>query len=175
MSPRLRLDLVLNDFVASALASGRIEILSDGTPWRPLIDVRDMARAIEWAIFRTVENGGQFLTINAGSDHWNYQVRELAESVADAIPGTRIATNAKAAPDLRSYKVDFSLFRTLAAEFAPQVTLAESITGLRDGLVAMSFGDARFRDSQHMRLNALQAHIAAGRLTSELRWTAPVD
>ena len=53
MSDRLRLDLVLNDFVASALATGEITVLSDGTPWRPLIDVADMARAIEWAIGRS--------------------------------------------------------------------------------------------------------------------------
>ena len=174
MSPRLRLDLVLNDFVACALASGHIEILSDGTPWRPLIDVNDMARALEWASFRSVEkNGGQFLTINAGSDDCNYRVQELAEAVADAIPGTGSTANMKATPDTRSYKVNFSLFRTLAPEFAPRVKLADSIAGLRDGLVFMGFSDASFRNSQHMRLNALQAHIAAGRLTSELRWAMP--
>lgn len=170
MSPRLRLDLVLNDFVACALASGHIEILSDGTPWRPLIDVNDMARALEWASFRSMENGGQFLSINAGSDDCNYRVQELAEAVADAIPGTSSTTNTKATPDTRSYKVDFSLFRTLAPEFVPRVKLADSIAGLRDGLVSMGFSDAWFRNSHHMRLNALQAHIAAGRLTSELRW-----
>ena len=59
MSDRLRLDLVLNDFVACAVASRKITVLSDGTPWRPLIDVRDMARAIEWAIARPPEQGGR--------------------------------------------------------------------------------------------------------------------
>ena len=75
MSDRLRLDLVLNDFVASALATGEITVLSDGTPWRPLIDVADMARAIEWAIGRAAENGGRFLVVNAGNQAANYQVR----------------------------------------------------------------------------------------------------
>ena len=75
MSPRLRLDLVLNDFVAGALASGEVSVLSDGTPWRPLIDVRDMARAIEWAITGDGVEAGGFLSINAGSDDWNVQVR----------------------------------------------------------------------------------------------------
>src|SRR5205807_1282549 len=65
MSERLRLDLVLNDFVANALATGQILILSDGTPWRPLIHVEDMAQAIDWAISRT--SGGDFLVVNAGS------------------------------------------------------------------------------------------------------------
>ena len=64
-SDRLRLDLVLNDFVAGAVASGRITILSDGTPWRPLINVRDMARAIDWAISRDMSVGGPFLAVNA--------------------------------------------------------------------------------------------------------------
>ena len=67
-SARLRLDLVLNDFVAGAVASGKISILSDGTPWRPLIDVRDMARAIDWAISRPSSIGGGFLAVNVGSD-----------------------------------------------------------------------------------------------------------
>ncbi len=77
ISPRLRLDLVLNDFVASALVNKKIEILSDGKPWRPLINVKDMARAIEWASIR--KDGGNFLIVNAGSDEWNYQVVDLAQ------------------------------------------------------------------------------------------------
>ena len=72
MSDRLRLDLVLNDFVACAITSRKISILSDGTPWRPLINVKDMARAIEWAIKREAANGGKFLVVNVGSDEWDY-------------------------------------------------------------------------------------------------------
>lgn len=175
MSPRLRLDLVLNDFVACALASRHIEVLSDGAPWRPLIDVADMARAIEWAIFRARENGGPCLAINVGSADSNHQVRELAKGVADAIPGTQISINEKAAPDGRSYRVDFSLFHALAPQFAPRVGLAESITAVQSGLMSMGFKDREFRQSQHMRLNVLEAHIAAGRLTPDLRWAAPVQ
>src|SRR5215510_6822062 len=79
MSDRLRLDLVLNDFVACAVSSGEITILSDGTPWRPLINVKDMARALEWAVGRANSNGGAFALMNAGSNGWNYQVKDLAE------------------------------------------------------------------------------------------------
>jgi UDP-glucose 4-epimerase len=75
-SPRVRLDLVVNDFVAAALTKRKISVLSDGSPWRPLIDVHDMARAIEWAITRKVENGGRFLVANAGANSSNYQARE---------------------------------------------------------------------------------------------------
>ncbi|MCK4747992.1 MAG: SDR family oxidoreductase, partial [Bacteroidales bacterium] len=67
MSDRLRLDLVLNDFVAGAISSGEVTILSDGKPWRPLINVRDMGRAIMWAHERDIEKGGNFLVINTGS------------------------------------------------------------------------------------------------------------
>ena len=81
MSDRLRLDLVLNDFVAGAVASGEINIMSDGSPWRPLINVRDMGRAIIWGIERKPSYGGNYLVINTGSNAWNYQVKELAHAI----------------------------------------------------------------------------------------------
>ena len=112
-SERLRLDLVLNDFVASATATGEINILSDGTPWRPLIHVRDMARAVLWAVGRDTSQGGHFLCLNVGADAWNYRVSELAETVAQALPGIWVRLRPDAPTDLRSYRVDFSLFRRL--------------------------------------------------------------
>lgn len=170
MAPRLRLDLVLNDFVASALATGEIVVLSDGSPWRPLIHVADMARAVEWAIRRPASEGGPLLVMNAGSDGWNYRVRELAEAVRDAVPGTNVSINRNAAPDKRSYRVDFSLFKSLAPAFVPSVSLEEAIAGLVRGLREIGFSNADFRNSQLMRLKTLEAHIEEGRLSEELRW-----
>lgn len=170
MSDRLRLDLVLNDFVASSVAEKRITVLSDGTPWRPLIDVQDMARAIEWALVRPEEAGGRFLSVNAGSEAWNYQVKELAHAVAEASPGTIVAINQDAQPDTRSYKVDFSLFKSLAPHHQPRVTLSEAIARLQNGLTAMKFSDSHFRSSHFMRLKILESHIASGRLSPSLRW-----
>jgi nucleoside-diphosphate-sugar epimerase len=170
MSDRLRLDLVLNDFVACAITSGEITVLSDGTPWRPLIDVEDMARAILWATHRKRENGGEFLAVNAGRDESNYQVRDLAEAVARQVPGTTVSINTNAPPDKRSYRVDFALFRSLAPDFIPQVSLDQSITRLREGLVGMGFTDKDFRSSPYMRLKTLERHMAAGRLGMDLRW-----
>jgi len=172
MSDRLRLDLVLNDFVASALALGRIIVLSDGTPWRPLIDVRDMARAIEWAITRESCNGGTFLVANVGSNNCNYRVNELAQAVAAQIPGTTVSINPSAQPDNRSYRVDFSRFNALAARHQPQWGLADSIDRLAAGLRRMGFADPDFRNSPYIRLKMLEAHVAAGRLTPDLRWRA---
>jgi nucleoside-diphosphate-sugar epimerase len=170
MSDRLRLDLVLNDFVASAIAAGEITVLSDGTPWRPLIDVEDMARAISWAIVRKRQNGGKFLAVNAGRDEGNCQVRDLAEAVARQVPGATVSINAKAPPDMRSYRVDFSLFQSLAPDYIPKVSLEQSIARLRDGLTAMAFGDKDFRNSPYIRLKTLERHMAAGRLGADLRW-----
>lgn len=175
MSPRLRLDLVLNDFVACALASGVITVLSDGSPWRPLVDVEDMARAIHWAIVRPTENGGMNLSVNVGRNEWNYQVKDLAQAVAQEIPGTSVNINTDAPPDKRSYRVDFSLFASLAPAHIPQVSLGQSICRLRDGLQSMDFSDADFRSSQFMRLKVLQAHLEASRLTPDLRWSKPAD
>lgn len=170
MSPRTRLDLVLNDFVACALAAGEITVLSDGTPWRPLIHVEDMARAIDWAIHREAGNGGQFLAVNTGCNEWNYQVRDLANAVAEAIPDTRVSINTDAPPDKRSYSVDFSLYRELAPGHQPQVSLAEAILGLKNGLEGMNFRDASFRNSQFMRLKVLERHMEEGRLGEDLHW-----
>jgi nucleoside-diphosphate-sugar epimerase len=171
MSDRLRLDLVVNDFVANAVASGEIAILSDGTPWRPLIDVRDMARAIEWAIRRDADNGGEFLAVNVGADRGNYQVSELAEAVARAIPSTKISVNQAAPPDKRSYRVDFGLFAKLAPNHQPQVALDQSIAMLREGLENFGFKDQNFRESQLIRLRVLERLMTDGGLSPELRWT----
>jgi nucleoside-diphosphate-sugar epimerase len=172
MSDRLRLDLVLNDFAACALALGKIDVLSDGSPWRPLIDVRDMARAIDWGVTRNAGNGGRFLAVNVGSDDRNYQVKDLANAVAEAVPGTGVSINKAALPDTRSYKVDFSLFASLATKHQPQVTLRQSIDMLTKGLRSMGFADPDFRNSPYIRLKVLESHIAAGRLTPDLRWSA---
>lgn len=174
MSDRLRLDLVLNDFVACAVAAREITVLSDGSPWRPLIDVEDMARAIQWAILRSPDNGGHRLSVNVGSNAWNYQVRDLAEAVAKAVPGTRVHINTNAPPDKRSYKVDFSLFESLAPGHTPRVDLATSIARLKDGLQEMGFSDAGFRSSPYMRLKTLERLMERGRLTPQLRWSHDV-
>lgn len=171
-SERTRLDLVVNDFVAGAITNGVISILSDGTPWRPLIHISDMARAIDWAVSREAYNGGAMLVVNAGSDVWNYQVKELAQAVAVEIPGTEVQINLNAPPDKRSYKVDFSKFKELAPNHQPLVSLIEAVRGLRDGLIDMRFSDGEFRDSKFMRLNVLNDHISSNRLTDDLVWTA---
>jgi nucleoside-diphosphate-sugar epimerase len=170
MSNRLRLDLVVNDFVAGAVTSGNIDILSDGTPWRPLIHVKDMARAFDWAIDRPVAHG-DFLAVNVGSNAWNYQVKDLAEAVAKVVPRVRISVNKNAPPDNRSYRVDFSLYKRLAPNHQPQVDLLTAIAELEEGLGAMGFSDRNFRSSNYMRLEVLKRLREKGLLDGNLNWT----
>jgi nucleoside-diphosphate-sugar epimerase len=169
-SDRLRLDLVLNDFVAGAVASGKITILSDGTPWRPLINVKDMARAIDWAISRDAAAAGEFLAVNIGSDEWNYQVKDLAESVAMVIPGIDISVNKDAQPDKRSYRVNFDLFKKLAPAHQPKASLADSVRELKNGLESLGFRDGDFRNSRYMRLKILTELQEKGLLNEKLQW-----
>jgi nucleoside-diphosphate-sugar epimerase len=170
MSDRLRLDLVLNDFVAGAVSTSKINILSDGSPWRPLIHVKDMARAIEWAVTRKSSSGGEFLAVNTGSNKWNYQVKELAQAVADLIPGTSVTLNKDAAPDKRSYRVNFDLYKSLAPNHQPVYTLQEAIEELYQGLSAMAFKDGDFRNSLLMRLKVLTSLQESNNINSELEW-----
>ncbi len=153
-SDRLRLDLVLNDFVASAIADKKITILSDGTPWRPLIHVKDMARAMDWAI--QGKGGGDFLIINTGSNQWNYQVKELAAAVQKLFTDVEVSINTNAQPDKRSYKVSFDMYEQLAPDHQPQVSLDAAVEDLKNGLLSIGFNDADFRQSDLMRLKMIQ-------------------
>lgn len=169
-SDRLRLDLVLNDFVAGAIVSNKIAMLSDGKSWRPLINVKDMARAIDWAIQRNSHFEEAFLTLNAGSDEWNYQVKDLAEAVAKIIPNVEISVNLNAQPDKRSYRVNFDLFKKLAPDYQPQVNLLDSISEIQEGLLKIDFKDQEFRNSNYIRLNTLFSLQKKGLLNEKFQW-----
>ncbi|TGK17277.1 SDR family oxidoreductase [Leptospira fluminis] len=169
-SPRLRLDLVLNDFVASACTAKRINILSDGTPWRPLIHVKDMAKAIEWSISRPYSNGGAFLSVNTGANSWNFQVKDLAVEVAKIIGNVDVSINSSAPPDNRSYRVNFDKFSTLAPQFVPQMDLAKTIEEIYAGLREANFTDSDFRNSTFMRLNKLKQLKSSGLVDEHLYW-----
>lgn len=169
MSERLRLDLVLNDFAAGAMTAGQITILSDGTPWRPLIHVLDMARAIRWAHERSAEQGGNYLVINTGSNVWNYQVKDLALAVKEVLPSVSVSINENAEPDKRSYRVSFDLFEKLAPNHQPQYDLRSAIEGLISGLRDVGFQDADFRKSRLMRLVVVNELLNSGQVDQQLR------
>jgi nucleoside-diphosphate-sugar epimerase len=166
---RTRLDLMLNDFVASAITTGKIVVLSDGSPWRPLIHIEDMGKAAAFAINR--EKGEQFEIINIGSNDWNYQVRDYASFCGKLLDGLDVSINTDANPDKRSYQVDFTKFNELADEkFTPKVSVDNAVKELNNGLKNVPDLTSEFRTSPYMRIVTLKKHIDEGRLTNNLEW-----
>lgn len=168
-SPRLRLDLVLNDFVASALINKKIELLSDGTAWRPIIDVNDMSKSILWALDRKINNN-QFLALNIGKESWNFTIKELAENVKEVIPNIDIKFANSISLDNRSYKVDFSLFKSLAPNYQPMKKLSDTITEIADAISNSNFRVSDFRKSYLIRLCTLNNLREKKLITSNLKW-----
>jgi nucleoside-diphosphate-sugar epimerase len=169
-SNRLRLDLVLNDFVAGALVNREISILSDGSPWRPMINTKDMARAIDWGVARKASNGGKFLAVNTGSNQWNNRIVALAQAIESVIPGIKISLNPDAPPDKRSYRANFDLFKSLAPNNQPQEDLISTVKEIHDNLKAMNFNDGNFRESMYIRLRVLDNLQKIGMLNGNLEW-----
>jgi nucleoside-diphosphate-sugar epimerase len=168
-SPHLRLDLVVNDLVASAFATGDVVIKSDGTPWRPLVHVEDAARAILAALEapREMVHNEAF---NVGRTRENYQVRDLAEMVTEVLPNSRIAYAEGGGPDARCYRVDFSKAEDLLPDYRPSWTVRDGICQLRDayrdyGLTYEDLSSPRF-----VRLRRVQMLQREGRLGPDLRW-----
>lgn len=170
MSERLRLDLVLNDFVAGAILSEKIDILSDGSPWRPLIDILDMARAIEWAIKRPITNGGNALIVNTGNNSWNYQVADIAAAVKKCLPHISVSINKNSAPDKRSYKVNFDLYHSYAGAYAINRSFDETIGTLVNGIRSLNLTNKNFRTSNLIRLNCLNQLREQKVLDENLFW-----
>ena len=170
LSPRLRLDLVLNDFVTSALKTGVIDILSDGSPWRPLIDVEDMSYAMYWAASENDKNIPNFLILNVGCNDWNFQVKQLAELVARQITNVVININHSAPPDRRSYRVNFSLFNKYAPDFYPKRSIHSTIAALIEDITNSDKINKDFRKSSYLRLNQLNQLIDSKIINEKLRF-----
>lgn len=166
-APVLRLDLVINDFVASGITTGKIEVLSDGSPWRPLIHVNDMARAIDWALSRS---GDDYLAMNTGSKESTWQMGQLAKDVAGVLGNVEVTINKDAPPDKRSYQVDFSLFQKLAPDHQPQTDFTAAVKELRDGIKLLDFEGKPFRESRFIRLHWLRRLLDEKKLDQELWW-----
>ena len=171
-SPRLRLDLVLNDFVASALLHRKIEILSDGSPLRPLISVNDMAKALYWSATRLPEQGGQTLIVNAGTSKHNFMIKELAELVAETVGNCEILINPDAQPDKRSYRVDFTRFENLVGDSFEFEDMANTVSELKRGISGWGMVEPDFRKSNLIRLHALRLLKLHGLVDDNLFWTS---
>ncbi|WP_439576139.1 DegT/DnrJ/EryC1/StrS family aminotransferase [Phreatobacter sp.] len=170
LSPRLRLDLVLNNLVASALATGEVRLLSSGLAWRPLLHCRDMARVAAAMLAAPADliRGEAF---NIGRSEENHLVRTIAAIVAEAVPGSTVTFGAGDVIDPRSYRVDFSKFQAAFPDFR---FLHSARTGAKE-LAAALAGRVRSDDltgPRYIRLATLKQHMASGVLDAGLRWTA---
>ncbi|MDQ2623155.1 MAG: SDR family oxidoreductase, partial [Actinomycetota bacterium] len=154
-SPMLRIDLVVNNLLGSALSYGEIRIMSDGSPWRPLIHCRDIARAfiaLAEAPKETVHNKA----INVGGNAENYQVRDVGDQVQRLIPSATVAYTGEVGADPRNYRVKFDLLNKLLPDFKLQYTLASGMEELHRKMVEHGFGAKDFEGDQFVRLRTLK-------------------
>jgi len=170
VSPRLRMDLVLNELVALAMTTGRIVMKSDGTPWRPVVHVEDICRAF-LAVVRAPRERIHAEAFNVGSTAENYRIRELAEIVRQTVPGSQIEYAEGAGPDKRCYRVDFSKIAKRLPEFEPQWHVRRGARQLYEAYRAVGLTTGDIDGPRYRRLGTLQNLLADGRLDSTLRWT----
>jgi len=157
-SPMLRIDLVVNNLLGSALAYGEIRIQSDGTPWRPLIHCRDIARAF-LALSAAPPVAVFNRAINIGANTENYQVRDVGDQVQRLIPSARITYTGEVGADPRNYRVKFDLLKELLPDFKLQYNLAAGMEELHRKMVEHGFGKSDFEGDQFVRLRTLKSRF----------------
>ncbi|WP_280358529.1 NAD-dependent epimerase/dehydratase family protein [Nocardia otitidiscaviarum] len=165
-SPRLRADIVLNNLVGYAVLTGEVKVLSDGTPWRPLVHAQDIARAFATCLTAPVE-AIHCRAYNVGSEANNRTVAEIAAAVVDVVPGSRLVITGESGGDPRSYRVDFSYARRELG-FEAQWRIPDGAAELYTEYLRHGLTDERFFAS-FTRLARLKSLIAAGALDDELR------
>jgi nucleoside-diphosphate-sugar epimerase len=169
-SPRLRLDIVLNDFVASALATGRVYIKSDGTPWRPIVHIRDIIAAA-LAVLESPREAIHNETFNVGQTEENYRIRELADMVVETVPGSRVEYAPGGGPDKRCYRVSCDKIRRMVPGFRPQWTARKGAQELYDAYRAAGLSSVDIERGRYTRIHHIQRLMKSGKLDGSLRWS----
>jgi nucleoside-diphosphate-sugar epimerase len=170
VSPRLRIDLVLNNLVGWAFTTGKVRVLSDGTPWRPLVHVRDVSAAT-LALLEAPRDVVHNEAFNVGADSENYQVRDLAEIVRDTVPDCDVEYAADGNPDPRSYRVDFGKFHRALPKAGLGWSAERGAHELLAAYRAAALRPEQLEDASFTRLRSLQQRLDAGELDESLRWT----
>ncbi len=171
VSPRLRFDLVLNNLVAWAYTTGRVFLKSDGSPWRPIVHVEDMARAfvaVLTAPREVVHNQG----FNVGRTADNYRIRELAEIVKATVPGSVVEYASDASPDKRNYRVNCDRLPRLVPAFQPQWDARKGAQELYEAYQRVGLTLDEFEGERYKRVAHIKQLLASGRLEQDLRWRA---
>jgi nucleoside-diphosphate-sugar epimerase len=169
-SPRLRLDIVLNDLVASALTTGQVYIKSDGTPWRPIVHIRDIIAAVI-AVLDAPRDVVHNQTFNVGRNDENYRIRELADIVAEIVPGCHVTYAPGGGPDLRCYRVNFDKIGRLVPAFRPQWTARKGAQELYDAYRAVGLTAEDMERGRYVRIAQIRSLQKAGQLDDSLRWS----
>jgi nucleoside-diphosphate-sugar epimerase len=172
VSARLRLDIVLNDLVAWAYTTGRVYIKSDGTPWRPIVHIRDIIAAILSVLdapLDIIHNE----TFNVGRTEENYRIRELAAIVAETVPGCHVDYAPDGGPDKRCYRVNCDKICRALPSFLPQWTARKGAQELYDAYRTASLTFEDIRSGRFTRISHIQRLMAGGRLDASLRWKFP--
>jgi nucleoside-diphosphate-sugar epimerase len=168
VSPRLRGDLVVNSLVGYAFATGNVHIKSDGTPWRPLVHIRDISAA-----FVAVLNAPRELihneSFNVGHTTENYRIREVAEMVRDVVPGSSVTYATDGGPDLRCYRVDCSKIARVLTEFQPRWTVRQGVEELYDAFKVHGLTLDDLEGARYQRIARIKKLSAEGMLSQELR------
>lgn len=172
LSPRLRADVVVNNLVGYACTTGEVLIQSDGTPWRPLVHVRDFSNAFLAALEaprETIHNEA----FNVGRTNENYQISDLAEIVGEAVSGSRIQYAEGGGPDPRSYRVDCSKIETTLPGYNPEWTVEAGVLELRDAFLERGLTSSEFLSQRYFRIRRIKAHLEEETLDPQLRWRRP--
>jgi nucleoside-diphosphate-sugar epimerase len=172
VSPRIRFDIVLNNLVAWAVTTGKIYLKSDGTPWRPIAHIEDISRAFIAAL-EAPEDRVFNQAYNVGQTAHNYQIRELAEIVAEVVPGCVVELAADAGPDKRSYRVSFEKIRRDMPAFQPQWDARKGAEQLYQAYRSSSLTLEEFEGPRYQRIGHIRKLIGDGILDTELRHTGP--
>jgi nucleoside-diphosphate-sugar epimerase len=167
LSPRLRGDLVVNNLVGHAITTGEVLVKSDGTPWRPLVHVADIALAFK-CVVEAPADLVRNEAFNVGQTAENYRVADIARLVAEAVPGARVGFADGAGPDRRNYRVSCDKIRRTLPAFQPRWTLKAGIQQLRDALQRAGLTAQDFFSDRYFRIGHVKAQMAAGTFDATL-------
>ena len=169
VSPRLRADVVLNNLVCWAYTTGRVRIMSDGTPWRPIVHIEDIAQAFAAALVAPRE-AIYNEAFNVGVNSENYQVRDLAEIVQEIVPGCEVEYAGKGGPDPRDYRVDFTKIERALPSFKPKWNARRGAEELYAACREVHLQLEDFQGRKFIRLKQLRHLLDEGQLDETLRF-----
>jgi nucleoside-diphosphate-sugar epimerase len=169
VSPRLRFDLVANNLTAWAFTTGRVYLKSDGTPWRPIVHVEDIALAYI-AVLHAPRDVVHNEAFNVGTTTENYQIKEIAEIVQDIVPNCRVDYAPDAGPDKRCYRVNCDKIARCLHEFKPQWTARRGIEQLYNEYKKVGLTLDEFEGPKYMRIAHIKSLIDENHLSEDLRW-----